>query len=122
MGEEIGTRLTVIDPQGLVLADSDEDPSRMDNHGSRPEILAVRSHGSGIATRYSRTLGVTMMFLALPIEDKGHCWATPGPPCPFPTSTGGWPVSEPLWRWGRLWRFWLPWPWGWPWHGTLPGR
>ena len=72
LGEEVGTRLTIIDAQGLVLADSQEDPSRMDNHGNRPEILSVRSHGSGIATRYSNRLGVTMTYLALPIEDNGR--------------------------------------------------
>ena len=72
LGKEIGTRLTVIDAQGLVLADSQEDPSSMGNLASRPEIMAVRSHGSGIATRYSRKLGVSVMHLALPIEDQGR--------------------------------------------------
>ena len=72
LGEEIGTRLTVIDAEGLVLADSQEDPSSMDNLASRPEIMAVRSHGSGIATRYSPRLGVSVMHLALPIEDNGR--------------------------------------------------
>lgn len=72
LGEEVGTRLTIIDAQGLVLADSQEDPSGMDNHGSRPEILSARSHGSGIATRYSQRLGVTVTYLALPIEDDGR--------------------------------------------------
>lgn len=72
LGEEVGTRLTIIDAQGLVLADSQEDPSGMDNHGSRPEILSARSHGSGVATRYSPSLGVTVTYLALPIEDNGR--------------------------------------------------
>ena len=72
LGEEIGTRLTVIDAQGLVLADSQEDPSSMENLASRPEIMAVRSHGSGIATRYNHGLGVAVMHLALPIEDNGR--------------------------------------------------
>ena len=72
LGEEIGTRLTVIDAEGLVLADSQEDPSSMDNLASRPEIMAVRSHGSGIATRYSHELGASVMHLALPIEADGR--------------------------------------------------
>ena len=72
LGKEIGTRLTVIDAQGLVLADSREDPSSMGNLASRPEIMAVRSHGSGIATRFSHGLGVSVMHLALPIEDDGR--------------------------------------------------
>ena len=72
LGEEIGTRLTVIDAQGFVLADSQEDPSRMDNLASRPEILAVRSHGTGIATRHSNRLGAPVMYLALRIESNGQ--------------------------------------------------
>lgn len=72
LGKEIGTRLTVIDAQGLVLADSQEDPSSMENLASRPEIMAVRSHGSGIATRYSQRLGVSVMHLALPVQDNGR--------------------------------------------------
>ena len=72
LGEEIGTRLTVIDAQGLVLADSQEDTSAMENLANRPEIMAVRSHGSGTATRYSHRLGASAMHLALPIEDNGR--------------------------------------------------
>ena len=72
LGKEIGTRLTVIDAQGLVLADSQEDPSSMENLASRPEVMAVRSHGSGAATRYSHGLGVSVMHLALPIEVNGR--------------------------------------------------
>ncbi len=72
LGEEISARLTVIDVHGLVLADSQENPSSLDNLASRPEIMAVRSHGSGVATRYSHGLGASIMYLALPIEDNGR--------------------------------------------------
>lgn len=68
LGAEIGTRLTVIRADGLVIADSEKNPAEMDNHGERPEILAVRSHGSGTATRFSDTLGKRMMYLALPVH------------------------------------------------------
>ena len=72
LGEEISARLTVIDVHGLVLADSQENPSSLDNLASRPEIMDVRSHGSGVATRYNHRLGATIMYLALPIEDNGR--------------------------------------------------
>ena len=72
LGEEISARLTVIDVHGLVLADSQENPSSLDNLASRPEIMDVRSHGSGVATRYSHGLGASIMYLALPIEDNGR--------------------------------------------------
>ncbi len=66
LGAQIHTRLTVIDANGVVRADSEEDPSRMDNHGSRPEILQARSHGQGFATRFSHTLDTNMMYVAIP--------------------------------------------------------
>ena len=69
LGHRIGTRLTVIRADGVVLADSDEDPAKMDNHGNRPEILAALSHGKGTARRHSDTLGTDMMYLALPVRD-----------------------------------------------------
>ncbi|MFQ5700223.1 MAG: ATP-binding protein [Acidobacteriota bacterium] len=68
IGRQIGTRLTVIRSDGLVLADSDKNPDRMDNHANRPEIMQARSHGRGTATRLSHTLGTRMMYLALPVR------------------------------------------------------
>lgn len=72
LGREIDTRLTVIDVDGIVIADSSENPTKMDNHGKRPEVLAARSHGLGTATRFSNTLQVKMMYLALPVRRGGH--------------------------------------------------
>jgi two-component system phosphate regulon sensor histidine kinase PhoR len=67
LGRATGTRLTVIAADGVVLADSDEDPASMDNHGTRPEVLAARDSGSGMATRFSRTVAATMMYVAVAI-------------------------------------------------------
>lgn len=63
-----GTRATLVAPDGTVLADSDEDPSRMENHLGRPEISAAFENGSGRAERYSRTLGHDLLYLATRIE------------------------------------------------------
>jgi two-component system phosphate regulon sensor histidine kinase PhoR len=41
----------------------------MNNHHDRPEILSARSHGSGVSTRRSESVGMTMMYVALPIRD-----------------------------------------------------
>ncbi len=71
LGAELGTRLTIIDAEGVVLADSQKDPAIMDNYATRPEILAARSHGYGISTRYSSALGSRMMYLAIPIKRYG---------------------------------------------------
>ena len=36
-GKKIGARLTVIDPEGNVKADSEQDPAAMESHRFRPE-------------------------------------------------------------------------------------
>src|SRR5438105_3556131 len=45
LGQEINTRITLIDAGGKVLADSHEDPAHMENHLHRPEIEAARDTG-----------------------------------------------------------------------------
>jgi two-component system, OmpR family, phosphate regulon sensor histidine kinase PhoR len=68
LGLNTNTRFTIINPDGTVLADSEEDPATMDNHANRPEILAARSHGHGITTRFSDTVDKEMMYYALPVK------------------------------------------------------
>jgi len=68
LGSDIGTRITVIRADGVVVADSEENPGDMNNHGDRPEILAARANGSGTSTRFSNTLKVGMMYLAIPLR------------------------------------------------------
>jgi two-component system phosphate regulon sensor histidine kinase PhoR len=68
LGKESGTRLTVIMPDGRVVADSEESPDRMDNHAARPEIRLALDGQFGAATRYSKTLQQEMMYVALPVR------------------------------------------------------
>ena len=72
LGQEAGTRFTVIDADGTVLADSEETPTRMDNHGTRPEVLAARDQGIGLSSRFSATLRQQMRYLALPCQIDGE--------------------------------------------------
>jgi two-component system phosphate regulon sensor histidine kinase PhoR len=67
LGDRIDSRLTVIRADGIVLADSEEEPSSMDNHGSRPEVVAARMDGVGVSTRFSRTVAANLMYVALPV-------------------------------------------------------
>lgn len=71
LGKATGTRLTVIDVNGVVLADSNEDPKVMENHASRPEVIAARNYGEGTSTRFSVTLQQRMMYFALPVKYDG---------------------------------------------------
>jgi two-component system phosphate regulon sensor histidine kinase PhoR len=63
-----GTRATFIDKSGVVLGDSDENPRIMENHADRPEFKEALSKGEGISIRHSPTLGMRMMYLAVPYE------------------------------------------------------
>ncbi len=66
-----GSRLTVINATGEVIADSNVSPSGLDNHGNRAEIVAAREEGIGWAGRFSRTLGQRMRYVALAIYEDG---------------------------------------------------
>jgi len=72
LGRSANTRITVISPSGKVFADSESDPTRMDNHGDRPEVIAALSGRRGSAVRYSYTLGVHMMYIAVPLRSNGR--------------------------------------------------
>jgi two-component system phosphate regulon sensor histidine kinase PhoR len=61
-------RVTVIGADGLILAESHEDRTRMDNHLHRPEVQQALHTGQGSSTRYSATLGYDMMYAAVPIQ------------------------------------------------------
>ncbi|TRO80595.1 ATP-binding protein [Desulfuromonas acetexigens] len=66
LGRLSATRITVILPDGRVLGDSQKDPARMDNHGTRAEVAAALGGREGHVIRYSATLGQEMMYAALP--------------------------------------------------------
>jgi len=56
-------RLTIIDQNGLILAESDKDKKSMDNHRYRPEILQSDRENFGYSIRYSRTLQRDMLYV-----------------------------------------------------------
>ncbi len=71
-GEAAGARLTVVDRDGLVLGDSDQDPATMVSHADRPEIRTAYEGRVGRSTRYSSTLETHMMYVALPVSEGGE--------------------------------------------------
>ncbi|MFQ6617806.1 MAG: ATP-binding protein [Fidelibacterota bacterium] len=72
MGERTGSRITVIDLDGTVLGDTDEDPLHMENHSDRPEIVSALEYGYGKSLRYSNTLKTDMLYVALPVKKNGE--------------------------------------------------
>lgn len=72
------TRLTLVDATGLVLADSDRDPSAMGNHRHREEFKkADENKGVGSALRRSPTLRTPMYYVAIrvpPTDEHEHAY------------------------------------------------
>ncbi len=65
LGDQIGARVTVIDGDGTVVADSRvADVTSVENHGQRPEILEARERGTAVQTRYSRTIDRDLLYAA----------------------------------------------------------
>jgi two-component system phosphate regulon sensor histidine kinase PhoR len=66
---QTGTRITLIAEDGTVLAESDRDPTELDNHLDRPEIQMARVAPYGISRRrHSSTVDQDMMYVALRTE------------------------------------------------------
>ena len=62
-------RLTIIDTDGTVLADTDADASQLEDHNSRPEVIDAERSGWGEAVRRSDTLGTSMFYVAKRFAD-----------------------------------------------------
>ncbi len=63
-----GARVTVIDSNGKVLADSEAAPGKMENHAGRPEFAAALRGQEASASRVSKTVGAELLYVAVPIR------------------------------------------------------
>jgi two-component system phosphate regulon sensor histidine kinase PhoR len=66
----INARVTIIGSDGSVLGESQEDRLKMENHNNRPEIIQARSSGMGSSIRFSATIGVDMLYVAVPVKQS----------------------------------------------------
>ena len=71
-GRRTGTRITVIDAAGVVLADSEKEPRDMENHLFRPEIQASLRGEKQMSIRPSSTLKTEMMYMSIPVSVDGQ--------------------------------------------------
>lgn len=62
---ELACRITVVDAAGRVLADTMADPAHMENHGTRPEILAAAQSGVGHNVRHSESVNEDQLYVAI---------------------------------------------------------
>ncbi len=79
-------RVTLIDTSGAVLADTERNPSAMDNHLSRPEVQEALSSGEGEAVRYSRTTNTYSLYFARRVPWRAAGQHQYGPPIHLTTS------------------------------------
>jgi two-component system phosphate regulon sensor histidine kinase PhoR len=68
LGKQIETRITVINPEGVVFADSEKIPTLMENHKNRIEIIQAIKYGFGTSLRYSASVKEEMLYVAMPIK------------------------------------------------------
>lgn len=74
LGAALQGRVTLIRADGVVLGDSarnEVELVEMDNHGTRPEVLAAHQNGVGVARRFSDTLQLEMLYVAVSSDDGG---------------------------------------------------
>ncbi len=75
LSPRIKCRLTIINSEGKVLAESEksnQEISLMESHRNRLEVAKALNGEIGIDTRYSSTLKINMMYVALPLKDKSE--------------------------------------------------
>jgi two-component system phosphate regulon sensor histidine kinase PhoR len=66
----LDARVTYIDTQGVVLADTEENPAYMENHSGRPEVKKALAGEDASVIRYSATLKKDMLYFAHPLRDN----------------------------------------------------
>ncbi len=70
--DKTGQRFTLINEEGTVLAESDFDEGKMNNHLHREEIIKAQNQPYGDAIRYSNTLNIDFLYVAnqFKLEDQ----------------------------------------------------
>ncbi|MDG1874911.1 MAG: ATP-binding protein [Mariniblastus sp.] len=72
IGDETKMRFTLIQNNGLVVADSITGVRDIGPHGSREEVVMAKLNGTGFSERYSSTLDQPMMYLAQKFTDPAE--------------------------------------------------
>ena len=62
-------RLTIIDTDGTVLADTGADADALEDHDDRPEVIQAEANGWGESVRRSDTLNTSMLYVAKRFAD-----------------------------------------------------
>lgn len=63
-------RYTLIDANGVVLADSEAPVGELENHNDRPEVIQARAEGYGTDRRVSDSTGYDALYVAVPVPNS----------------------------------------------------
>lgn len=66
---DVGERVTLIAPDGTVIADTEANAAEMENHLERSEVKQAAESGSGTSVRYSDTLTEKIIYYAVKTPD-----------------------------------------------------
>lgn len=69
LGKATSSRITLTDPEGEVLFDSETDPKELPNHSTRPEVEQAKKNGYGENVRYSETFSKQTFYCAVEIAN-----------------------------------------------------
>jgi two-component system phosphate regulon sensor histidine kinase PhoR len=67
-----GVRVTVIDSDGRVLAETARDPETLENHLDRPEVQQALLTGAGESVRHSKTVNQELVYRAVRYQPAGR--------------------------------------------------
>jgi len=67
-----GVRVTVIDSDGRVLAETARDPETLENHLDRPEVRQALTTGTGESVRHSKTVNQDLVYRAVLYQPIGR--------------------------------------------------
>lgn len=62
-------RITLISPDGDVLADTTANETEFDDHYDRQEVIEALKNGKGTSIRYSKTLAEKTIYYAMKMQD-----------------------------------------------------
>lgn len=65
-----GVRITIIDMDGRVVAESEEDADKMENHKDREEVQEAMAGENASVIRRSHTLGIDYCYCAVPVQTE----------------------------------------------------
>lgn len=68
---DVPVRVTIIAPEGKVLADSQARTAELENHRNRPEVAEALERGEGNARRFSSSVGAELIYLAKSVGPEG---------------------------------------------------